>query len=214
MVDIHSVAASSHPSHRERETEGETTSRSRAGRSQRVGGHTDATTVMLESQPQRTTGTTAPPPAAAGIYATLLAARQLLNNPPPSGALPSATEQWRHDVDQLVVIAIDTPHHERWRQPSVQQSRTPSTARAPSVAHAPPMLPNARPSVQHRAPMASYTTMDLKDEINCRHGGEDSRTAIERHHKRRRNIEGRSLEKDFDSHAPVRGGPVAHAPHP
>jgi hypothetical protein len=141
MVDIHSVAASSHPSRREREA----TSRSRAGRLRRAGGRTDATTVMLESQPQRTVGTIASPLAAAGIDATLLVARQLLNNPSPSGASPLAAEQWRHDVDQLVVAAINMPHRERRRQPSMQQSRVPSAARAPSVVQAPPVLPNARP---------------------------------------------------------------------
>jgi hypothetical protein len=39
---------------------------------------------------------------------------------------------------------------------------------------------------------------DLREEINRHHGGEDSRTAIECHHERRRDIEGHSLEKDFD----------------
>jgi hypothetical protein len=66
----------------ERESERETTSRSRAGRSQRAGGHADATTVVLESQPQHTTGMTTPSPVVAGIDAVLLAACQLPNNPP------------------------------------------------------------------------------------------------------------------------------------
>jgi hypothetical protein len=118
MVDIHSVAASSHPSHCERESEQETTSRSRTGWSRRAGGRTDATTVVLESQPQRTVGTTASPLAVVGIDATLLAVCQLLNNPPPFGASPSVAEQWRHDVDQLTIAAINMPHRERWRQPS------------------------------------------------------------------------------------------------
>jgi hypothetical protein len=92
-VDTHSVAASSHSSRCERESEREATSRSRAGRSRRASGHTDATTVVSESQSQRTVGTTTSPPAAVGINAALLAARQLLNNPPLSGASPSAAEQ-------------------------------------------------------------------------------------------------------------------------
>jgi hypothetical protein len=54
--------------------------------------------------------------------------------------------------------------------------------------------------------MASYTMMNLREEIN--------RTTIERHCERHRDIEGRNLEKDFDLHAPVRGGLVAHAPLP
>jgi hypothetical protein len=62
--------------------------------------------------------------------------------------------------------------------------------------------------------MVSYTTADLRDEINHYHGGEDSRTAIERHHGRCQNIEGRTLEKDFDSHTPVHGGLDAYVPHP
>jgi hypothetical protein len=72
MMDVHSVAAFSHPSRRERETEGETTSRSRVGRSQWVGGRIDATTVVLESQPQCTIGTTALPLVAVGLNAALL----------------------------------------------------------------------------------------------------------------------------------------------
>jgi hypothetical protein len=75
---------------------------------------------MLESQPQRTVGTTTSPPAVVGIDTVWLAARQLLNNPPPSRASPSAAEQWHPDVDQLIIAAINTPHCERQRQPSVQ----------------------------------------------------------------------------------------------
>jgi hypothetical protein len=45
--------------------------------------------------------------------------------------------------------------------------------------------------------MASYTTTDLREEINRRRGGKDSRTTIQRHRERRQDIEGR-LEKDFN----------------
>jgi hypothetical protein len=154
------------------------------------------------------------------IDTTLLVARQLLNNPPPSGAPPSAAEQWRHDVGQLVVTAINTLPQERRRQPFAQYSCTPSMACAPSMAHAPsiarapPMEPNARQSAQHRTPMVSYMTTDLKAEINHRRGGEDSYITIERQRKRCRNIEGHNPMKDFDSHAPVRGSPVARVPRP
>jgi hypothetical protein len=207
MVDIHSVAASSHPSHRERESEWETTSRSRAGRSRRSRGHTDTTTVVLKSQP--TTGMMASPPAAVGPDAALLAACQLLNNPPPIGTSPSAAKQWRHDVDQLVIASINKPHHDGRRQPSTQQSHFSSAARAPSVAQA-----GARPSAQHRAPMASYQMTDLREEITRRRGGEDSRTTIERNRERHRDIEGCNLERDFDLHAPAGARQVAHAPLP
>jgi hypothetical protein len=98
--------------HRERESERETTSQSRAGRSRRSRGRTDTTIVVLESQPQPTAGTTASPPTTVGPNAALLAACQPLNNPPPVGASPSAAKQWRHDVSQLVIIAINTPHRD------------------------------------------------------------------------------------------------------
>jgi hypothetical protein len=110
---------------------------------------------------------------------------QLLNNLPLSGALPSAAEQWSHDVDQLIIAAINMPHRERQRHPSAQQSCIPPVVCVPSLAQAPPMLSNARLPAQHRAPIASYMMTDLREEINHCHGGEDSRTAIERHHERR-----------------------------
>jgi hypothetical protein len=66
----------------------------------------------------------------------------------------------------------------------MQQSCTPSIARAPSIVHAPLALMNARPLTQHRAPMVSYTMINLKKEINHHRGGEDSCTAIEHHHER------------------------------
>jgi hypothetical protein len=112
------MVASSHPSRRERESEQEATSWCRAGWSQRPRGRTNTTTVVLESQPQPTAGMTASPPTVVGLDATLLVSWQLLNNPPPTGASPSAPEQWRHDVDQLIVTAINMPHCEVRRQPS------------------------------------------------------------------------------------------------
>jgi hypothetical protein len=82
------------------------------------------------------------------------------------------------------------------------------------MAQAPSVLLNECPLAQHRAPMASYTTTDLREEINRCCGGEDSRTTIKHHRERHRDIEGHNLEKDFDLHAPVHGGLVAHAPLP
>jgi hypothetical protein len=62
--------------------------------------------------------------------------------------------------------------------------------------------------------MASYAMIDLREEINCRRGGEDSHTTIERNRERHRDIEDRNLEKDFDLHALVGGHQVGHAPLP
>jgi hypothetical protein len=74
------------------------------------------------------------PPVAVGLDVALLAARQLLNNPPSVGASPSAAEQWRHNVDQLVITAINTTHREGRCQPYAQQSCFPLAVRTPSVA--------------------------------------------------------------------------------
>jgi hypothetical protein len=170
------------------------------------------TIVMLESQP--TARMMASPPAIVGPDTTLLAAHQLLNNPPPVGASPSAAEQWRHDVDQLVIATINMPHREGRCQPSAQHSRFPLAVRTPSGAHAPPGVPGACPPAQHHAPMASYWTTDTRKEVNRRRGGEDSRTTIERNCERHRDIEGHKLVRDFDLHAPVGARQTAHAPFP
>jgi hypothetical protein len=76
------------------------------------------------------------------------------------------------------------------------------------------VLPGAHLPAQHHAPMASYPTMNLREEINCRRGREDSRTTIEHNRERHRDIEGCNLEKGFDLHASVGGRQVAYAPLP
>jgi hypothetical protein len=192
------MAASSHPSRHERGA----TSRPRAGRPRHTGGRSGAITVIVESQPQRATSTVPAPSVVAGTDTTLLAARHLLNNPPPSGVSPSVAEEWRCNVDQLVVAAINTPLHDRRCQPPARHSHATaahaaSTAHAPSVEHAPPLGPDACQTARHRTPMASYATADLRAEINRRRGGEDGRVTIERRCERHRDIEGRNLEKRF-----------------
>jgi hypothetical protein len=42
---------------------------------------------------------------------------QLLNNPPPARVSPSTAEQWHHDVDQIIIAAINMPHRDGRRQP-------------------------------------------------------------------------------------------------
>jgi hypothetical protein len=93
---------------------------------------------------------------------------------------------------------------------------TPSVSGAYAVRGAgAPGLPGARPPAHHhRAPMASYRTTNLREEINRRRGGEDRCTTIERNRERRREIEGRILERDFDLHAPAGARHAAHTPLP
>jgi hypothetical protein len=112
MVDIHSIAAFSHPSHREQEIEREVTSRSRAGRSRCDGGRSSAMKNATATQHHHMAGMVWTPSLAVGVEATLVTAHRLLNNPPLAHASPSVTEQWHHNVDQFVVAGINTPHHE------------------------------------------------------------------------------------------------------
>jgi hypothetical protein len=93
-------------------------------------------------------------------------------------------------------------------------AHAPSAARALPVERAPPVGPDAFQMARHRALMASYAMTDLRAEINRRRGGEDGRVTIERRRERRRDIEGRNLEKDFDSHAPSRRSPSAREAYP
>jgi hypothetical protein len=113
MVDIHSMVASSHPSHHEWGAEGEATSCSRVGQSRRAGNRTVATAAMVTPQCQYTASTVATPPSVAATEVTLVGARQLLNNPPLPHTSPYAVEQWRHDIDQLIITAINMPFHRR-----------------------------------------------------------------------------------------------------
>jgi hypothetical protein len=88
----------------------------------------------------------ATPPPVAATKATLLAAHQLLNNPPLSHTSPSAAEQWHHDIDQLIVTAINMPLHRGRQQPLATHSCTPTvecapmTPQATSVARKPPVV--------------------------------------------------------------------------
>jgi hypothetical protein len=57
-------------------------------------------------------------------------------------------------------------------------------------------------------------TIDLCDELILRRRGEDSCITIECHRERRRNIEGRNIERDFESLASAREAPMARAMRP
>jgi hypothetical protein len=135
----------------------------------------------------------------AGVEAPLAVAHRLLNNPLSVHASPSAVEQWCHDIDQLVVAAINTPHHEGGRQePMVAHLHSPSAARASPFMRALPSIP----------------TTDLRNELIHRCRGEDSHITIECHRERCRNIEGRNLERDFESLALTREAPAVRAMRP
>jgi hypothetical protein len=76
----------------------------------RMCGRTNAVTAMAAAhgaQCQRLASTAMMPPPAVAAEAMLVAVREHLNNPPPLNASPSVVEQWCHDVDQLIITAIN-----------------------------------------------------------------------------------------------------------
>jgi hypothetical protein len=79
-------------------------------------------------------------------------------------------------------------------------ARVPSAAHKLAVAHVPLGTCVLAPLC---VPAASIAMANLRAELNRHHDDEDSRITIERQHERRRNIEGRNLEGEFDSLAPV-----------
>jgi hypothetical protein len=193
MVHIHSIAASSHPSRQERESDREATSCSRAGRPRRGGGRSTATARVDAAQCQHSASAAAVPLPVATAEAMMHTVRQLLNNPPPSGASPLVAEQLRHNIDQLVIAAINTPPLGGNCQPPVEHSCTPTPPQAPWAPHVPsavcPPLAARPPSVA-RAPLVTRAISgpwvpvtiiamgDLHDEL-CLHELEDSRVTIE-----------------------------------
>jgi hypothetical protein len=111
-------------------------------------------------------------PPGAGPEAMLEDARQLLHNPPGLHASPSVVEQWCHDVDQLIIAAINTLPH-RGRQ----------------VNHPGGVPVSLAPSAP-RAPAACLATVDLWAELEHRRSGDDGRITIERHRERHRKLDG------------------------
>jgi hypothetical protein len=239
MGELHSMAASSHPSHCEWEIGEEAKSHSWAGQSRRRGNratvtasvgvpqHQRSTNVVVTPPPvanvaaqqrQRTASVAMPPPPRPTADATMHVARQLLNNPPPTGASSSTVEQWCHDVDQLLVVAINTPPPGGNHQIPDEHSLTPTSAHVPPAPGVPSSMcpPSvARAPSTARAPGAprvlieSVATSDLRNELLHRQG-EDSHITIERRRERRHHIEARNLEKDVGSLAPTRE-PAPHA---
>jgi hypothetical protein len=201
MVNIRSTASSSHSSHQEWETDGGATSCSRAGRSRLVGDHSAAMAGMATSQLQRSASTVVTLPLVAVTEAMLVAAHQLLNNPPTSHTSPSAVDQWRANIDQLIVTTINTPpqrgQQPPLKQPSVAHSRTPTAAHVPLTVHTPSTA--CTPSVAHTPGtpgvlIGSVVMSDLRVELNRRQDGKYSCITIEHQRKRCHNIEGRNLE--------------------
>jgi hypothetical protein len=90
-------------------------------------------------------------------------------------------KQWRDDVDRLLDMAHSTSTRSKPRS-SWRQHEASVSVRSPSVRGA--------------------QTNDLREELNCRHAGEDAQISLERARERRQNIEGRNLDQDFAAVAP------------
>jgi hypothetical protein len=130
-----------------------------------------ATTAIAQWQPSAATTEVMPP--AASPEGALIAARVLLHNPLGPDASPEVAEQWRNDVDHLIVDVINTPPHRRQRthhsdgspEPSPvllctpMAACTPSTTRIPTAASltrmdAPPLSARARGTATSMTAMA------------------------------------------------------------
>jgi hypothetical protein len=94
-----------------------------------------------------------------------------------------AVEQWRHDVDQVIIAAINTPPCGGRRMNRSSREPMPSAAHSRS-----PMAPHVL-SAPH-APVASLSTLDLRAEHERRCSGENNRITIERCRERRCNLDG------------------------
>jgi hypothetical protein len=146
MVDIRSMAASSHPSHRQQDTKGEATRCSEVGRSHHMSGCAIARIAAATSPVAPALGhhgcDTAAGCSCRGYTGRCMPTSQ---QPPGPHASPSAAEQWRYDVDQLIVTAINTPPHGGRRanhsggrhEPSAAHSCMPTDTRAPLTTRAP-----------------------------------------------------------------------------
>jgi hypothetical protein len=163
---------------------------------------------MTATQRQRSTTVVVMPPLAACPEATLVITRALLYNPPSPKSPPKVAEQWRIDVDQLVIAAINTLSP-RWqsvhRSGGVPESshaltRTPMMVMACTPAVAPACMTRV-----DRRPAASLDTADLRVEVDYHRSGEDSCITIERRCEGHRNL-------DDDYGSPV-AAPAGHTMH-
>jgi hypothetical protein len=119
----------------------------------------------------------APPPTS--LEGALAAGRALLHNPLGPDASPEAAEQWRDDVDHLIIAAINTPPHRSWwdhhssgsPELSPTLSCTLKAACTPSATHT--LTATRTPTV------AILTTTDLRFELEHHCSGEDDHTIIE-----------------------------------
>jgi hypothetical protein len=160
-------------------------------------------------------------PKGAGLDATQEAMGQLLHNPLGPHALPLVAQQWRHDVDQLFITAINTPPHGGGQVNHL--GRAPVLSVAHSHSPAAYSCSVAAPLVSSAVRAASLTMMDLWAELERRCSGIDGRITIECQRERCRNLNGDLSAVDT---TPLRqaactptsamgsgGGYVALAPH-
>jgi hypothetical protein len=111
----------------------------------------------------------------------MLLRRQLLNNPSGAYVAPSVAEQWCHDIDQLIVAAINT------MPCGGQQANHLGGVPVVSAAH---LCSPAAPPASSTVRASSLAMIDLWDEVERCRSGEDDRMTMERQRKRRRNLDG------------------------
>jgi hypothetical protein len=164
--------------------------------------------TVVAAHRQHSAAMTAVMPPGAGLEATLEAVHQLLHNPLGPHASPLAAEQWHHDIDQLIVAAINTSPR------GGRQVNHPGGAPVTSVAHSCSPTAPCESSAPH-ALVASLGMVDLRVKLKRHRSGEDGRITIERHREHPRDLV-RTLVRQA-AHTPTSpgsgGGCMALAPY-
>jgi hypothetical protein len=114
-------------------------------------------------------------------------------------------KQWRDDVDRMLGMAHSGSARPRPRS-SWRQHEASASVRSPSVRAAP--TEDLRAELNRRragedAPVSLKRSNDLRAELNRGLASEDARISLERACERRQNVEGRNLNYDFATVAPL-----------
>jgi hypothetical protein len=117
---------------------------------------------------QHSAATTVVTPPGTSSEGTLEATCALLRNPLGPNTSPSAMEQWCHDVNKFIIIAINTLLRGGWWPD-----------------HSGGMLESS--AAHSRTPLASLATSDLRVELERRRSGEYVHITIECRRKKHRN---------------------------
>ena len=142
--------------------------------------------------PIRASASRAARSAAHAAGSPLDAAKVLLRHPPPPGASPSAMQQWRNDVERLILAAENTPSSARaGSRPPLPPSGGRPARRGPETAAASVRSPTVR----------GAETKDLRAELNRRRAGTHT-TTVQQPRAQPNVVKGKNLDNEFAAAVP------------